>query len=47
MHLYGKKDARTGRKMGHITVLDNSVERASERAKSIREKVRWAEQGLF
>jgi 5-(carboxyamino)imidazole ribonucleotide synthase len=47
LHLYGKKDARTGRKMGHITVLDDSVEMASERAKSIRERVRWAEQGLF
>jgi 5-(carboxyamino)imidazole ribonucleotide synthase len=47
LHLYGKKDARAGRKMGHITVLDDSVEQASERAKSIRERVHWAEKGLF
>jgi len=47
LHLYGKKDARVGRKMGHITVMDDSVAQASERAKEIRERVRWAEQGLF
>lgn len=25
LHLYGKKDARPGRKMGHVVVLDNEV----------------------
>jgi 5-(carboxyamino)imidazole ribonucleotide synthase len=28
LHLYGKADARPGRKMGHFTVLDEDVERA-------------------
>ncbi len=28
LHLYGKKEARAGRKMGHITVLDESGRRA-------------------
>lgn len=32
LHLYGKKEARTGRKMGHFTVLSNSAENAYKRA---------------
>jgi 5-(carboxyamino)imidazole ribonucleotide synthase len=28
LHLYGKKEARTGRKMGHFNVLDPDIERA-------------------
>ncbi len=32
LHLYGKKEARVGRKMGHITVLDESVDLALEEA---------------
>ena len=47
LHLYGKKDARTGRKMGHITVLDDSVEEASMRANTLREQVQWTQQELF
>jgi 5-(carboxyamino)imidazole ribonucleotide synthase len=26
LHLYGKKEARPGRKMGHINILENSIE---------------------
>ena len=32
LHLYGKKEARPGRKMGHFTVLSNSAENAYKRA---------------
>lgn len=32
LHLYGKKQARVGRKMGHITVLANEVEEAVQKA---------------
>ena len=32
LHLYGKKEARAGRKMGHITVLAGDVSEALERA---------------
>ena len=32
LHLYGKKEARVGRKMGHITVLDQSADLALEEA---------------
>ncbi len=32
LHIYGKKDNRVGRKMGHITVLNHSVERCLETA---------------
>ncbi|KAJ3047642.1 hypothetical protein HK102_012870, partial [Quaeritorhiza haematococci] len=32
LHLYGKRTAKPGRKMGHITVLDPSPEQALARA---------------
>lgn len=36
LHLYGKDEVRAGRKMGHITVIADSVEDAHERAISAR-----------
>ncbi len=36
LHLYGKRDARPGRKMGHVTVCEPSLERALEVALEIR-----------
>ncbi len=32
VHVYGKKTTRPGRKMGHVTVLANSVEEALDKA---------------
>ncbi len=40
-HLYGKKVAKAKRKMGHLTVLADSVEQAQERALSAHKKLRW------
>ncbi|MBX7229468.1 MAG: 5-(carboxyamino)imidazole ribonucleotide synthase [Burkholderiaceae bacterium] len=39
LHLYGKTEARRGRKMGHITVLGNSVDEALERANLLAERL--------
>lgn len=36
LHLYGKKSARAGRKMGHLTVLANSVDDAAAAAQRLR-----------
>ncbi|MGE3881141.1 MAG: 5-(carboxyamino)imidazole ribonucleotide synthase [Planctomycetota bacterium] len=36
LHLYGKPEARRGRKMGHLTVLDTDPLRAAARARSLR-----------
>ena len=36
LHLYGKGDPRRGRKMGHITVVADTVELAAERALAAR-----------
>lgn len=36
LHLYGKRDPRPGRKMAHLTVLDDSVDEARARALAIR-----------
>ncbi len=35
LHLYGKKEARPGRKMGHYNVLHNEVEQALKTARAI------------
>lgn len=40
-HLYGKKDSRKGRKMGHITVTSSSNEEAFTKAKLAFEKLIW------
>lgn len=36
LHLYGKEDARPGRKMGHLTVLADTLEQAQQRALAAR-----------
>jgi 5-(carboxyamino)imidazole ribonucleotide synthase len=36
LHLYGKREARPGRKMGHVTVCEASLDRALEVAMRIR-----------
>lgn len=36
LHLYGKEEARSGRKMGHFTLLDDSPEEALHRARAIK-----------
>lgn len=37
LHLYGKGEARPGRKMGHLTVVADDVEQAYHRARAARE----------
>ena len=39
LHLYGKAEARVGRKMGHLTVLDETAELAGERALTARKRL--------
>jgi len=36
LHLYGKEDARPGRKMGHLTALADTPEEAVERVRQAR-----------
>ena len=40
LHLYGKGEARPGRKMGHLTVCAETVDAALESALSARERLR-------
>lgn len=40
LHLYGKEEARPGRKMGHLTVLGTTLAEAEERAKTARDAIR-------
>ncbi len=39
LHLYGKREARPGRKMGHVTVCEDSVEKALDIALAIKQKL--------
>ncbi len=41
LHLYGKKDARIGRKMGHLTATGATVDQAFARAKSALDGLVW------
>ena len=45
LHLYGKREARPGRKMGHVTVCESTPERALEVAMAIRRDLGIAESG--
>jgi len=47
LHLYGKENARQGRKMGHITKLSSSAKLAATEVMSIREAIRSSEATLF
>jgi 5-(carboxyamino)imidazole ribonucleotide synthase len=40
LHLYGKREARPGRKMGHLTVLGADATAAAELAQSLRQRLR-------
>jgi 5-(carboxyamino)imidazole ribonucleotide synthase len=39
LHLYGKTDARPGRKMGHFTVVGDNVEAVALQAISVRNSI--------
>jgi 5-(carboxyamino)imidazole ribonucleotide synthase len=41
MHLYGKRDVRPGRKMGHVTALGNTPEEALATASRAAELISW------
>ena len=42
LHLYGKNEARQGRKMGHYNVLDTNIESAIETAQTVFSKIKNA-----
>jgi 5-(carboxyamino)imidazole ribonucleotide synthase len=40
LHLYGETQPRLGRKMGHFTLWDGDIQRAIERAKELKDRLR-------
>jgi 5-(carboxyamino)imidazole ribonucleotide synthase len=40
IHIYGKKETKPFRKMGHVTVLDKSIEKAKLKAKKVSETLK-------
>ncbi len=41
LQLYGKSEARAGRKMGHVTIVGDHIERLLKQAKTIKRTLRW------
>ena len=41
LHLYGKKQAPKGRKMGHFTVLADNADAAEAKARDLRSRLSW------
>jgi 5-(carboxyamino)imidazole ribonucleotide synthase len=39
LHLYGKAEARTGRKMGHLTTLADTPDEAARRVREARQRL--------
>lgn len=39
-HIYGKKQTRPFRKMGHVTIVNENIERAREIAQQVKEKIK-------
>ncbi|MDZ7736567.1 MAG: hypothetical protein U5P41_11045 [Gammaproteobacteria bacterium] len=37
VHIYGKADSRPFRKMGHVTVVDDSIDAAGKKAEQVRQ----------
>lgn len=40
VHLYGKQETKPGRKMGHITLVDTTIEEAKEKARKIQKMIK-------
>jgi len=40
VHLYGKKTTKPFRKMGHVTILAENIEKAKQKAKFVKEKLK-------
>ena len=39
-HIYGKKQTRPFRKMGHVTIVDSDLGKARERAEVVKKSIR-------
>lgn len=39
-HIYGKKETRPFRKMGHVTIIDEAVSRARKTAEIVKKTIR-------
>ena len=40
VHIYGKKETRPFRKMGHVTIIDKDIEAAKEKAAIVKNKLK-------
>lgn len=40
VHIYGKKETKPSRKMGHVTIMDSDIEKAKEKAKFVQHNLK-------
>lgn len=40
VHLYGKQETKPGRKMGHVTIIDSTLEEAKEKARKVQQLIK-------
>jgi 5-(carboxyamino)imidazole ribonucleotide synthase len=40
VHIYGKALTRPGRKMGHLTVIDETIEAACDKAEQVKKMIK-------
>jgi 5-(carboxyamino)imidazole ribonucleotide synthase len=40
VHIYGKAVTKPGRKMGHVTVIDDTIEAACEKTQRVKQVIR-------
>ena len=45
LHIYGKKETKPYRKMGHVTIVDKNLDDALEKAKIVKETIRVVSEG--
>lgn len=45
LHIYGKKETRPYRKMGHITIVDKNLDSALEKAETVRKTIKVISEG--
>ena len=45
LHIYGKKETKPFRKMGHVTIVDKNLNRALEKAQQVKDIIKVVSEG--
>ncbi len=45
LHIYGKKETKPFRKMGHVTIVDKNLDKALEKAQQVKNIIKVVSEG--